>query len=100
MLFSSLLRRRARASSGLRPAAHVVAACQGDRTVLLDYRRARYYGLDEVGSRIWSLLAQGESLDGIVSRLGAEYDAPAERLREDTDRLVEQLRTLGLLGVA
>lgn len=99
-LFSFTRRPAPPSEARFRPEGHVVAARHGDRTVLLDYRRARYYGLDEVGSRIWTLLGEGKAVDAIVESLGREYDVPSDRLREDTRRLVEQLCTLRLLRAA
>lgn len=74
----------------------VRSAVHGDRTILLDLRRERYYGLDEVGSRVWALLKEGADVSAIVERLGEEYDAPRERLQAD---LAELLRYLSGLQV-
>ena len=38
---------------------HVSSARHGDTTVLLDVNRGRYYTLNQVGGRIWELLARG-----------------------------------------
>jgi len=65
--------------------------------VLLETRSGRYYGLNEVGTRMWSLLqSHGES--GAVCRaLLAEYDVPEDRLREDLGQFIETLAARGLV---
>lgn len=80
-----------------RPAAHVSAAAQGGRTVLLDQRAGEYIGLDEVGTRIWELLGEGRDLSGVADALEAEYDAPRHVLERDVAAVAAKLATLGVL---
>lgn len=80
-----------------RPAAHVSAAAQGGRTVLLDQRGGEYIGLDEVGTRIWELLAEGRDLSRVVDALEAEYDAPREVLERDAAAVAARLAGLGVM---
>ncbi|HEX2516503.1 MAG TPA: PqqD family protein, partial [Chloroflexota bacterium] len=61
----------------------VVAAELDDESVLLDVSSGLYYGLDEVGSRIWTLLNEALDLETIVSRLTDEYEAAPDELRRD-----------------
>ncbi len=86
-----------RADSRLSPAKHVVSTMHGTRTVLLDSRSGRYYGLDEVGSRIWSLAREGLPPAGIAARLAEEYDAPPDRLADDVTAFIAQLKDTRLL---
>lgn len=72
-------------------ASHVRSAVHGDRTVLLDLRRERYYSLDEVGTRVWALLGEDADIATIVARLGEEFDAPIERIEADVNTLLRQL---------
>jgi hypothetical protein len=58
-----------RADSRLTPAKHVVSTVHGTRTVLLDSRSGHYYGLDEVGSRIWNLARAGGDVDSFIAEL-------------------------------
>jgi hypothetical protein len=82
------------------PSPSVWSAVHGDRTILLDLRRERYYSLDEVGTRIWALLREGADVPAIVSRLSEEYEAPRERLEADVARLLRYLAGLRLLVLA
>jgi transglutaminase-like putative cysteine protease len=63
----------------------------GDRTVLLDLRRERYYSLNEVGTRVWALLGDGVDVPTIIARLGEEFDAPIEQIADDVDLLLRRL---------
>ena len=65
--------------------------------VLLDTGSGRYFGLDEVGTRMWSLLHLHGEIETAYRALLAEYDVPEDRLREDLLRLVEALAARGLV---
>jgi hypothetical protein len=86
-----------RADSRLTPAKHVVSTMHGTRTVLLDSRSGRYYGLDEVGSRIWNLAEAGFAPSSIAEKLAQEYDAPAHELEHDVRAFIAQLKDSRLL---
>lgn len=88
------------ASSCWRPARHVVEASGEGRTFLLDTKRERYMGLDDVGAAVWSGLQAGETPDAIVARLIDEYDVPPETLRGDVEDFLAQLAARGLIEVA
>ncbi len=81
----------------LTPARHVVSTAHGDRTVLLDSRSGHYYGLDEVGSRIWSLAGAGLTPTTISEKLAQEYDAPVEQLAQDVETFLADLKRSRLL---
>ncbi len=99
----TLLRRR---RAGLAPRAavykglsHVVAARQGDRTILLDSRRGRYYGVDEVGASIWRMLGEGATLPQLVEGLEQEYAASRETLEQDASAFLARLERARLVEV-
>ena len=84
-------------SEEYRKAEHVVAASEGDRTVLLDPVNGEYFGLDEVGSRIWQLLPSHRSPNSLAECLADEYDAPRETLAADAARLLAELAAAKLV---
>lgn len=88
------------AKKRLVPARHVVSTVHGTRTVLLDARSGHYYGLDEVGSRIWSLAREGLSASDITDRLTEEYDAPRESLAHDVTEFLTHLHKSRLVEEA
>jgi Coenzyme PQQ synthesis protein D (PqqD) len=65
--------------------------------VLLETGSGRYYGLNEVGTRMWSLLHLHGKLGAVCRALLAEYDVPEDRLREDLEQFVETLAARGLV---
>jgi hypothetical protein len=81
----------------VKPAPHVLFQEIGGETVLLDLEAERYYGLDAVGSRFWSLLAGDGDVDSVISRLLAEFDVEEARVRADIAALVAQLEGAGLI---
>ena len=66
-------------------------------TVLLDLESEHYFGLDEVGTRIWQLIKQTNDLKEIYQTLLAEYDVPEDRLQQDLDTLLAEISGLGLI---
>ena len=67
--------------------------------VLLDLNTERYFGLDRIGTRAWSLLTTQPTIDEAYRALLAEYDVDPERLRRDLDGFVVRLRNHGLIEV-
>ena len=67
-------------------------------TVLLDLESEQYFGLDEVGTRIWALLNEGQSVDAIVETLLAEYEVEREQLAGDVRELLAALLDAGLIA--
>jgi hypothetical protein len=65
--------------------------------VLLDPSGGEYFGLDEVGARIWELLPGHPTASGLGERLTEEYDAPRERLEADAAAFLGELDRLGLV---
>jgi hypothetical protein len=67
--------------------------------VLLETVTGRYYGLNEVGTRMWSLLQLNGETEAVCRVLGAEYDVSEARLREDLAELIAALAARGLVKV-
>jgi hypothetical protein len=53
----------------------------GDEVVILNLTTGVYHGLNEVGSRIWSLIEEPKSLQSIQEILLAEYEVEATDFR-------------------
>lgn len=70
----------------------------GGEAVLLELNSGCYYGLDEVGTRIWSLLESHGDLNRVEAALLAEYDVGRELLAEDLAEFVRTLAERGLLA--
>jgi len=72
----------------------------GGEAVLLDLASEQYFGLDPVGTRIWTLLGEDDRLQAVSDRLCAEYDADPARITSDLLALVEKLAAAGLVKLA
>jgi Coenzyme PQQ synthesis protein D (PqqD) len=66
-------------------------------TVLLDLESENYFGLDEVGTRIWQLIKETNDLQAIYRTLLAEYDVSEDRLQQDLENLLGEVAGLGLI---
>ena len=65
-------------------------------TVILDLQSESYFGLDEVGTRIWQLLQEEKDLQKVFDALLQEYYVEAEQLEQDLIELVDKLIEAGL----
>jgi hypothetical protein len=69
----------------------------GGETVILDTVGGTYYGLDEVGTRIWDLVRDGRSVEAVETVLLDEYEVEPDDLHRDLERLLDELLDQGLL---
>lgn len=68
--------------------------------MLLNQADGVYYGLSDVGARVWALVERSASIARIRETIGAEYDVDAARCASDIDRLIGELIRRGLVVVA
>ena len=68
--------------------------------VLLNLDNETYYGLDEVGTRMWAVLATSPSIAAAHAALLEEYDVAPDRLESDLRVWIGQLVENGLLILA
>ena len=71
----------------------------GGEGVILDLRSSSYFGLDEVGVRLWQLLQADPSLQAACDILLAEYEVESAQLEQDLLKLLDQLTDAGLITV-
>jgi hypothetical protein len=69
-------------------------------TVLLNLDSGVYFGLDTVGTRVWTLLLEHGTTGPVCAQMEREYDVEREELERDVQRLVRELRQKGLLVAA
>lgn len=82
------------------PAPDVLHQELGGETVLLNLDNESYFGLDEIGTRVWQLLSETNSATAVVDRLFDEYEVGVEQLRLDVEKLITELLDAGLVSVA
>jgi len=71
----------------------------GGEGVILDLASSTYFGLDEVGVRLWQLLQVNPDLQAACDTLLSEYDVEPDQLEQDLLKLVAQLCEAGLAKV-
>lgn len=69
----------------------VVSADLDGEMVLLNTETGIYFGLDAVGSEIWSMLESGLAPSAIVERMLAEYAVERDQLEADVSAFVARL---------
>ena len=81
------------------PLPSVVFQRVDDGAVLFSPDTELYFGLNEVGARVWELLPPTcTQVDDVVARLAAVYpDAAVETIRADVVALLGQLQLEGLV---
>jgi hypothetical protein len=68
-----------------------------DRVALFDVDVGTYYGLNDVGGRIWELCDGSRQLHDVVAVIREEYDAPAELVETDVAELLADLASENLI---
>ncbi len=74
----------------------LVRHLQGE-TVLLDLRSQHYFGLDEVGTRIWQLLAEHGETGAVVAGMVEEFDVERSQLERDLAVFLSRLEAAELV---
>jgi hypothetical protein len=68
--------------------------------VLLDLESGVYFGLDEVGTRVWTLLLERGTPAAVCDALREEFEVDPGVLAGDVLRLVGELQQNGLVRAA
>lgn len=76
----------------------VMARQVGEELVILDLASSTYFGLDDVGTRIWQLFSEKKSLGEVCEAMALEYDCPQETLLQDIRKMVDELSAKGLVS--
>ena len=67
--------------------------------VILNLESGVYFGLNEVGTRIWALIQQYGSLRKVLEAMQQEYEVAPQVLESDLLQLVGQLHARGLVNL-
>ncbi|CAG4991933.1 hypothetical protein DYBT9275_00858 [Dyadobacter sp. CECT 9275] len=69
-----------------------IASKVAGETVILNYAKGSYYGLDEVGVLVWDNLERGpQTLDSLCEAVTAEYEIDGDTCRNDVALLLKEL---------
>lgn len=70
-----------------------------NETVLLNLSTGFYFGLDDVGTRMWQALEKHGTVAGAAFELLDEFEVDGARLQQDLQSLTQELCDQGLLEV-
>ena len=65
--------------------------------MVLETRSGRCYSLNDCGALIWEAICEQNDVEQIISRVTGTFDAPADRVSSDVNRLLESFLAFGLL---
>jgi hypothetical protein len=71
----------------------------GAELVVLNLRDGVYYGLEDVGARIWQLIQEPVTVAAICDVVASEYDVERVNCETDTRALLGELAARGLVEV-
>jgi len=75
----------------------VMSAEVDNEMVMMRLESNGYFGLDDIGRRIWELLGEARSVADICAELRAEYEVDEEDCERDVLRYLQELAEHGLL---
>ena len=70
-----------------------------DESVILNLNSERYFGLNNVGTRMLTVLSNASSIESAYKTLLTEYDIDGHVLREDLTSLIQNLLQQGLITI-
>ncbi|MCI0650480.1 MAG: PqqD family protein [Planctomycetes bacterium] len=77
-----------------------IAASLGAEAVILHLESGIYYGLNEVGARIWSLVEEPRTVQALIDAIVAEYDVEPEQCARDVETLLGRLVEKRLISIS
>lgn len=83
--------------SGYSQSPNVLTASLGGRSVLLNLRSHRCFGLNATAAVIWEGLERGESADGLVDGLCDRFQVSRTAAAESIEAFLEQLESRELI---
>jgi len=78
---------------------HVMVRFLEKESVFLNLETEHYYGLDEIGTRMWQVVTAAPNIDEAYAQLLGEFEIEAELLRQNLSELLGRLIDIGLLRV-
>jgi hypothetical protein len=77
---------------------HLTAEVQGE-TVVLQLTSGQYFGLNQVGTRVWNLIQSPTTLADLLDELLLDYDITRDELELDVIHLVEEMQSAQLAEI-
>jgi hypothetical protein len=80
-------------------ASEQVSCPLGEESAILNLKNSMYYGMNPVGTRIWTLLKEPRSVEQLRDALLNEYDVDAALCERDLLDLLGKMKSEGLIEV-
>lgn len=77
----------------------LVVADIDDEKVMLSIETGKYYGLDSIGSRIWELIEQPNTVCNVVKVLLTEYEVDDRVCTNDVMAFLHKLYAQGMVDI-
>ena len=71
----------------------------GGEAAILHSKNGLYYGLNDVGARVWKLIRTPKTLTELRDALLEEYEVETERCERDLGELLDQLASAELIEI-
>lgn len=71
-----------------------------EEAVLLNLETEMYHSLNDIGSRMWQLLAEEENTAVVLAQLLKEYDVNEQQLRQDFAAWLQELLDQNLISTS
>ena len=68
--------------------------------VMMSVNSGKYFGLDEIATKIWDLLEEPKDVNTICNELLNEYEIDEESCRKDVDNFLTQLLEEKLITIS
>ena len=71
-----------------------------DETVLMDAASGDYMGLNPVGTVVWSLLEEEQTMNTMIAKLLDRYEVSAEQCQQELTTFLQELDKRKMITVA
>ena len=78
----------------------IVASDIDGETVMMSIENGQYYGLDDIGSRIWELIEKPIKVSDLIDTLLERFDVDRETCERDVLKFLNELNEDRILEVA
>jgi len=83
----------------LKASANQVSSELSGDVIILNIKSGKYFGLDNVGARVWSILQKPAKVKDIINFIDSEYDVRADQCERDMMALLEDLLREDLIDI-
>lgn len=67
--------------------------------VLLNMRTELYFGLNDIGAKVWQIISQEGTTDTLIEKIMADYEVSADTLKADISELLNELSNEQLISI-